>query len=91
MMVTNVKLKKFDAERKVKAVVSVTLDNAFVVHDIKVVESPKGLIVTMPSRKIRSGGYRDIAHPISQEAREMISKAVLDTFERAQIEGASTL
>jgi stage V sporulation protein G len=66
-----------------KAVVSITFDDSFVVHDIKVVEGNNGLFVAMPSRKMPDGEYRDIAHPISSDAREVIQSAVLKAYEEA--------
>jgi stage V sporulation protein G len=65
---------------KMKAVASVTLDGEFVIHDVKVVEGLKGLFVAMPSRKTPDGEFRDVAHPITQEARERIQRAVLEVF-----------
>lgn len=69
---------------KVRAMVSITIDDEFVVHDLRVVEGEKGLFVAMPSRKLPNGEYRDIAHPLSAAAREMVQKAVLAEFERTQ-------
>ncbi len=66
-----------------KAVVSVTFDNEFVVHDIKVIEGDKGLFIAMPSRKSQEGEYRDIAHPISQSVRELLQNAILEAYEKA--------
>ena len=66
-----------------KAVVSVTFDNAFVVHDVKVVEGNNGLFVAMPSRKTPEGEFRDIAHPITADAREVIQTTVLKAYEEA--------
>ena len=71
------------SEGKMKAIVSVTLDNAFVIHDVKVVEGQNGLFVAMPSRKTADGEFRDIAHPISTSAREIIQSAVLTAYEQA--------
>ena len=73
-------------DSKMKAVVSITLDNEFVVHDIKVIEGEKGLFIAMPSKKSAEGEYRDIAHPISSGTREMISRAILDAYEKAVAE-----
>ncbi len=66
-----------------KAVVSITLDDEFVVHDIKVIEGEKGLFIAMPSRKAADGEYRDIAHPINSETRERIQQIILDEYEKA--------
>ena len=81
MNITDVRVRKINAEGKMKAVVSVTFDDAFVVHDVKVVEGMNGIFVAMPSRKTPEGEYRDIAHPISAAAREIIQKAVLKAYE----------
>lgn len=64
-----------------KAVVSITFDNAFVVHDIKIIEGEKGLFIAMPSRKAADGEYRDIAHPINSETRDIVQNAVLQKYE----------
>ena len=69
-----------------KAVVSITLDDEFVVHDIKVIEGEKGLFSAMPSRKASDGEYRDIAHPINSETRERIQTIILEQYEKAAAE-----
>ncbi|HWQ88653.1 MAG TPA: septation regulator SpoVG [Desulfitobacteriaceae bacterium] len=81
MDITDVRIRKVNAEGKMRAVVSVTIDNAFVVHDVKVVEGTNGLFVAMPSRKTPEGEFRDIAHPISAAAREIIQSAVLKAYQ----------
>ncbi len=83
MVVTDVRVRKILPEGKMKAVVSVTLDNMFVIHDVKVVEGNKGLFVAMPSRKTPDGEFRDIAHPINSSARAIIETAVLQAYEQA--------
>ena len=83
MNITDVRVRKINAEGKMKAVVSVTFDDAFVVHDVKVVEGMNGIFVAMPSRKTPEGEYRDIAHPISAAAREVIQQAVLKAYQEA--------
>ncbi len=83
MNVTDVRVRKLLAEGKMKAIVSVTLDNAFVIHDVKVVDGQNGLFVAMPSRKTPNGEFRDIAHPISQEARDLIQSRVLEKYQEA--------
>ena len=70
MEVTDVRVRKVDKEGKMKAIVSITFDEEFVVHDIKVIEGEKGLFIAMPSRKTTDGEYRDIAHPIRSTTRE---------------------
>ncbi|MFA6807527.1 MAG: septation regulator SpoVG [Eubacteriales bacterium] len=82
MEITDIRLRRINVEGKMKAVVSVTFDNEFVVHDVKVVEGTNGLFVAMPSRKTSEGDFRDIAHPISSAAREKIQSRVLVEFEK---------
>lgn len=81
MEITDIRIRKIDSEGKMKAVASVTFDNEFVVHDIKVIESQNGLFIAMPSRKTPDGEFRDIAHPINAAAREKIQKVILEKFE----------
>ncbi len=81
MEITDVRIRKVAKDGKMKAVVSVTFDNEFVVHDIKVIEGEKGLFIAMPSRKALDGEFRDIAHPINSETRERIQKSVLEKYE----------
>lgn len=69
-----------------KAIVSITLDNEFVIHDIKVIEGEKGLFIAMPSRKAADGEYRDIAHPINSETRDMIQRVILEKYETTMLE-----
>ncbi|HWQ40791.1 MAG TPA: septation regulator SpoVG [Desulfosporosinus sp.] len=83
MNITDVRVRKINVEGKMKAVVSVTFDNAFVVHDVKVVEGTNGIFVAMPSRKTPEGEFRDIAHPISAAAREVLQTAVLKAYQEA--------
>ena len=86
MQITDVRVRKVTKEGKMKAVVSITLDNEFVVHDIKVIEGEKGLFIAMPSRKAADGEYRDIAHPINSETRERIQSIILEIYEIAALE-----
>ena len=81
MQITDVRLRKVNSENRMKAVASVTFDNEFAVHDIKVIESQNGLFIAMPSRKTPNGEFRDIAHPINAENREKIKKAILEAYE----------
>ena len=82
MQITEVRLRKINSENKMKAVASVTFDGCFVVHDIKVIErEDKPLLVVMPSKRTPKGENKDVAHPINQETREMISQAVLEKYE----------
>ncbi len=86
MEITDIRIRKIDTEGKMKAVVSVTFDNEFVVHDIKVIESQNGMFIAMPSRKTPDGEFRDIAHPINSSTREKIQKAILERYESSSIE-----
>lgn len=86
MQVTDVRVRMVSKDSKMKAVVSVTFDNEFVVHDIKVIEGEKGLFIAMPSKKSAEGEYRDIAHPISSTTRDMISNAILEAYDKAVAE-----
>jgi stage V sporulation protein G len=81
MEITDIRIRKIDGEGKMKAVASVTFDNEFVVHDIKVIESQNGLFIAMPSRKTPNGEFKDIAHPINSVARDKIQTAVLEKYE----------
>ena len=81
MQITDVRVRRIEKEGKMKAIVSITLDNEFVIHDIKVIEGEKGLFIAMPSRKTSEGEYRDIAHPINPETRERIQKLILQKYE----------
>ena len=83
MQITDVRVKKVNKEGKMKAVVSITIDNEFVVHDIKVIEGDKGLFIAMPSKKASDGEYRDIAHPINSDTRVRIQQIILDSYEMA--------
>ena len=87
MNITDVRVRKVAKEGKMKAVVSITIDEEFVVHDIKVIEGEKGLFIAMPSRKASDGEYRDIAHPINSGTRDVIQSIILDKYEAALIEG----
>ena len=83
MEITDVRVRRVAKDGKMKAVVSITIDNEFVIHDIKVIEGEKGLFIAMPSRKTSTGGYRDIAHPINPEVRSMFEDAILEAYENA--------
>ena len=86
MTITDVRVRMVTKEGKMKAVVSITLDNEFVIHDIKVIEGEKGLFIAMPSRKSADGEYRDIAHPINTEIRTMFQNAILEEYEKVDAE-----
>ena len=83
MTITDVRIRKIAAEGKMKAIVSITFDNEFVVHDIKVIEGQNGLFIAMPSRKTPDGEFKDIAHPINTDTREKIQLAILKAYEAA--------
>ena len=80
MQITDVRVRRIEREGRMKAIVSITLDNEFVVHDIKVIDGEKGLFIAMPSRRSTDGEYRDIAHPINSETRDMIQNIVLEKY-----------
>lgn len=83
MQITDVRVRKITKESKMKAVVSITLDNEFVVHDIKVIEGEKGLFIAMPSKKAADGEHRDVAHPINSATRDNIQRTILEAYEKA--------
>ena len=81
MNITDVRIRKVEKEGKMKAVVSITIDNEFAVHDIKIIEGEKGLFIAMPSRRNAEGEYRDVAHPINSDVRQHIQKLIMDKYE----------
>ena len=83
MQITDVRVRKITKEGKMKAIVSITLDDEFVVHDIKVIEGEKGLFIAMPSKKATDGEYRDIAHPINSSTRENLQRVILESYDNA--------
>ena len=84
MKITNVSIRRAEKEdSRMKAIASVLLDDEFAVHDIRIIEGTKGLFIAMPSRKTSTGGFKDIAHPISQEVRSMFEREILDAYEKA--------
>lgn len=86
MQITDVRIRKITTEGKMKAIVSVTFDNEFVVHDIKVIEGQNGLFIAMPSRKTPDGEFKDIAHPINTTTREKIQTSILEEYEKVKNE-----
>lgn len=86
MEITDVRIRKIATEGKMKAIVSITFDNEFVVHDIKVIEGQSGLFIAMPSRKTPDGEFKDIAHPINTQTREKIQTAILNEYEKVRNE-----
>lgn len=81
MNITDVRIRRVEKEGKMKAVVSITIDNEFAVHDIKVIEGEKGLFIAMPSRRNAEGEYRDVAHPINSNTRQQIQKLIMDKYQ----------
>ena len=85
MKITSVNVRKIDKEgSRMKGIASVLLDDSFAVHDIRIIEGDNGLFIAMPSRKTATGGYRDIAHPINPEVREMFEQSILEAYDNAE-------
>ncbi|GAB4113397.1 MAG: septation regulator SpoVG [Candidatus Caldatribacteriota bacterium] len=82
MEITDVRVRKIETEGKLRAYVSITFDDSFVVHDLRVIDGNKGMFVAMPSKKLPNGDHKDIAHPINTEVREKIQKAVLEVYKK---------
>lgn len=80
MNITDVRIRKIEKEGKMRAVVSITIDNEFAVHDIKIIDGEKGLFIAMPSRKNAEGEYRDVAHPINSETRSQLQKLIMEEY-----------
>ncbi len=92
MEVSEIRIRMVDNDSKMKAVVSVTFDDVFVVHDIKVIEGTKGIFIAMPSRRSPDGVYRDIVHPINTEFRDALVKRIVSKFEQEkELQEISTL
>lgn len=81
MEITDVRVRKIESDSKMRAVASITIDDEFVIHDIKIIDGDKGLFIAMPSRKTGDGEYRDIAHPISSQVREKMQAKILKAYE----------
>lgn len=86
MEISSIIIRRISLESKMKAIVSITFDNAFVVHDVKVIEGTNGLFIAMPSRRTQEGDFKDIVHPIHSEFREELSRAVLEKYQAAVTE-----
>jgi stage V sporulation protein G len=82
MNITDIRIRKIEKEGKMKAVVSITIDDVFAVHDIKVIEGEKGLFIAMPSRRNAEGEYRDVAHPINSETRQHLQELIMNKYEQ---------
>ena len=89
MQITDVRVRKVTSQNKMKAIASITIDDVFVVHDIKVIESDKGLFIAMPSRKTLNGQHKDIAHPINSDTRKKIEDAIFEKYNAPDAEEVS--
>ncbi len=87
MQITDIRIRKTERDGKLKAVASITIDEEFVVHDIKIIDGDKGMFIAMPSRKTTDGEYKDIAHPIKSSTREEMQRLILDKY-RNEVEEA---
>lgn len=88
MQITDIRIRKTERDGKLKAVASITIDEEFVVHDIKIIDGDKGMFIAMPSRKTTDGEYKDIAHPIKSSTREEMQRLILDKY-RSEFESAA--
>ncbi len=86
MEITGIKIKKFDTENKMKAIASITFDDCFAVHDIKVIENEDKVFVAMPNKRLKDGTFKDVAHPINYEFRQYIESKILDAYKTAEVE-----
>lgn len=91
MQITDVRLRRVNSDGRMKAIASITIDNEFVVHDIRVIDGNNGMFVAMPSKRTPDGEFRDIAHPISSATREKIQNAVLQEYENAASEDSEVI
>ena len=82
MNITDVRIRKIEMDHRLKAIASITLEACFVIHDLRVIQGEQHLFVAMPSRKTSTGEFKDIAHPISHEARKLIESKVLEAYEQ---------
>lgn len=90
MQITDVRIRKVEGEGKLKAYVTVTFDDCFVVHNVKIIEGSSGLFIAMPSRKTANGEYKDVAHPISTDFRNAIQSKILEEYNAGHIETGSS-
>ncbi|EJU22920.1 putative negative regulator of asymmetric septation [Peptoanaerobacter stomatis] len=88
MKITDVRVRKLSEEGKMRGIVSVTFDDTFVVHDIKIIEGQNGLFIAMPSRKVNDNEFRDIAHPINSESRNELQETILKAYEEAKVKAS---
>jgi stage V sporulation protein G len=84
MVITDVRIRKIDGQKRLRAVASITIDDAFAVHELRIIEGKEGLFVAMPSRESNDGTFRDLAHPINAETRAMVEKAVLEKYNETE-------
>jgi len=84
MKITDVRLKKVDGHNRLKAIASVTIDDCFVIHELRIIEGDNGLFIAMPSRKLPEGEFKDIAHPINAQTREQLEKAIIDEYNKQE-------
>jgi stage V sporulation protein G len=82
MKISDVRIRKVESDSKLKAIASVTIEDCFVIHDIKIIEGKENLFIAMPSRKTKEGEYKDIAHPINTEARTAMSETILSAYRK---------
>lgn len=87
MNITDVRIRRISSDGKMKAVASITFDDEFVVHDIKIIDGQNGPFIAMPSRKVAEGDFRDIAHPLTSETRGRIKDAIFTEYEKVLAEG----
>ncbi|TFG61969.1 MAG: septation protein SpoVG [Spirochaetales bacterium] len=86
MEITDIRVRKVEAEGKLKAYVTITFDNCFVIHNVKIIEGKSGVFIAMPSRKTKSGDYKDVAHPINSDFRQDLQNSILEAYEKAAAE-----
>ena len=86
MDITDIRVRKVTGEGKLKAYVTVTFDNCFVVHNVKIIEGKSGIFIAMPSRKTRAGEYKDVAHPIYPEFRVKLQKQILEKYDSGNVQ-----
>lgn len=91
MDITDIRIRKVAADGKLKAYVTVTFDDCFVVHNVKVIEGKNGAFIAMPSRKTKTGEYKDVAHPINSDFRNKLQSSILEAYERADVESGGAV
>ena len=86
MNITSIKIKKFATEGKMRAIASITIDDCFAIHDVKVIENNGKVFVAMPNKRLKDGTFKDVAHPINIETRQLIEDAVIEAYNNAEAE-----